>query len=67
MSGSYPIYINGEEGVYPRARLLQKAPRVNTEPLAASMLLPMIVEEGVNKPSVTDPQSGRLTPRRLQM
>lgn len=42
MSGSYTIYMNTEEG-YPRTRLLQKAPHVNTEPLAASMLLPMFV------------------------
>lgn len=43
MSGSYTIYINGEGG-YPQTRLLQKAPHVNIEPLAASMLLPMFVE-----------------------
>lgn len=44
----------------------QKAPHVNTEPLAASMLLPMFVEEGVHKPSVTDPESSSLTQSRLQ-
>lgn len=43
MSGSYTIYMDNREEGYPRTRLLQNAPHVNTEPLAASMLLPMFV------------------------
>ena len=42
----------------------KKPRRVNTEPLAASMLLPVFVEEGTYKPSVAGPESGGPTPSR---